>query len=224
MSESGHAESAARLPVLYSFRRCPYAIRARLALRYAGIRCELREVALSDKPAAMLEASPKATVPVLVVDPGEPSEEVIDESLDIMLWALAQHDPDGWLQADRQLISNLIDANDDQFKHWLDRYKYPEWFEGATRAEALERCGSFLAALDERLQQGRYLCGDGPSLADMAMYSFIRQFAFVDIDAFRAGPYSAVVQWLDAFLASGLFVDVMEKYPVWQPGDEITVF
>jgi glutathione S-transferase len=118
-------QATENLPVLYSFRRCPYAIRARLALRYAGISCELREVVLKDKPEHMLQASPKGTVPVLLVNGDHGSVEVIEESLDIMLWALEQNDPDGWLAVDQALASQLIDANDEQFKPWLDRYKYP---------------------------------------------------------------------------------------------------
>lgn len=212
------------LPVLYTFRRCPYAIRARLALRYAGLQVELREVVLRDKPTAMLELSPKGTVPVLVTQPGLPDQEVIDESLDIMLWSLAQHDPDGWLDADMSAINHLIDANDDQFKPWLDRYKYPNRYEDIEPGEPLVRCEEFLGILEERLITDRFLCGARRSLADMAIYSFVRQFAFVDIDAFRAGRFTAVNRWLDEFLTSELFASVMHKYQQWQPDAAVTVF
>ena len=212
------------LPVLYTFRRCPYAIRARLALCYAGIEVELREVVLRDKPDDMLELSPKGTVPVLVTLPRLADQEVIDESLDIMLWALAQHDPDGWLAADMSLVNQLIDANDDQFKPWLDRYKYPNRYDDIEAGEPLLRCEDFLSILEGRLTTDRYLCGARLSLADTAIYSFVRQFAFVDIEAFRASRFTAVNRWLDEFLGSRLFTHVMHKYPQWQPGDPVTVF
>ncbi len=211
-------------PVLYSFRRCPYAIRARLALRYAGITCELREVVLRDKPAAMLEASAKGTVPVLLVPGAQGAVEVIDESLDIMLWALAQHDPDGWLATDSEAARLLIDANDDDFKIWLDRYKYPDRYDDIGAADCRAECERFLAALDDRLRDGRYLTGAALRFVDIAVFPFVRQFAAVDTDWFRATGYSRLQAWLVGLLASDLFAAVMAKYPVWQPGDEPQMF
>ena len=211
-------------PILYSFRRCPYAIRARLALRYAGIEVALREVVLADKPSELLEASPKGTVPVLIRQTPAGTLEVIDESLDIMLWALAQHDPEGWLDTDLVAASNLIDANDDQFKPWLDRYKYPGRYDDCSPDEAREQCEAFIAHLDERLRASPFLLGRRVGLADMALYSFVRQFAFVDIDRFRSSTFTSVIRWLDDFLASGLFAAVMEKYPQWRRGDAEPVF
>jgi glutathione S-transferase len=210
--------------VLYSFRRCPYAIRARLALRYAGIPLALREVVLKDKPAEMLAASPKGTVPVLVVANGAADQEVIDESLDIMFWALAQHDPDGWLDVDVASANQLIDANDEQFKPWLDRYKYPNRYADLEPGEPRAHCEVFLAELEQRLSAGAYLCGARPSIVDFAIYSFVRQFAFVDIDWFRSGVYPRLNGWLNDFLESALFASAMEKYPRWQAGDAELIF
>jgi glutathione S-transferase len=212
--------SDASLPVLYSFRRCPYAIRARLALRYSGIKVALREVDLGDKPPEMLAASPKGTVPVLLLNEGREQSEVIDESLDVMLWALAQNDPDGWLDIDMRANRQLIDTNDDQFKHWLDRYKYPEYFKELEPGEARGHCETFLQQLEQRLDAHNYLCGDTVSAVDMALYSFVRQFAFVDIEWFAASSLVAVNRWLNNFLEGELFASVMEKYPQWHAGDK----
>jgi glutathione S-transferase len=159
-------------PVLYSFRRCPYAMRARLALAVSGIRCDLREVRLSAKPEAMLAASPKGTVPVLVLADGT----VIDESLDIMRWALVQRDPEGWLDRDD---ATLIAANDGPFKHALDRTKYPERHgvdAVVHRAQGLV----FLREIDARLAGAGQLCGPARGFADAAIMPFIRQFAAID--------------------------------------------
>jgi glutathione S-transferase len=190
-----------------------------LALRYAGIQVALREVILKDKPAEMLACSPKGTVPVLVLNEGVAEREVIDESLDIMLWALAQHDPDGWLAVDTEVALQLIAANDDQFKPWLDRYKYPNRYADLKPGEPLAHCEVFLQALEDRLQINAYLCGVQLSFVDMSIYSFVRQFAFVDMDWFSNSRYVEVNRWLQAFLDSALFAAVMGKYPQWQTGD-----
>jgi len=212
------------LPVLYSFRRCPYAIRARLALRYAGIEVELREVVLRDKPQQMLEVSPKATVPVLVLEEGPARQEVIDESLDIMFWALAQNDSDGWLDVDIELANRLIEANDEQFKPWLDRYKYPNHYKDLQPGEAREHCEVFLRELESRLQRHSYICGDRVSVVDFSIYSFVRQFASVDTEWFESGVYPALNGWLQEFLQSKLFAAVMQKYPQWRSGAAVTRF
>lgn len=204
------------LPVLYSFRRCPYAIRARLALRCAGIRCELREVALRDKPPELLACSPKGTVPVLVLDEGE----VIDESLDIMVWALSRKDPEGWLNIDREVATSLIDENDNEFKNYIDRYKYPDRYPEETRATYRAGGEIFLAKLESRLEKGPFLCENHLSLVDVALLPFVRQFAYVDIDWFQGSRYRSVNAWLQRFLESAQFVSVMEKYPAWQSGNQ----
>lgn len=211
-------------PILYSFRRCPYAIRARLALRYARIGVALREVVLRDKPDELIKVSPKATVPVLIINESTADQEVIDESLDIMFWALAQNDPAGWLDVDVELANRLIDANDEQFKPWLDRYKYPDRYDGIEAGEPLEHCRVFLDELEGRLQQHSYICGARASIVDFAIYSFVRQFAFADEEWFESSPYVALKRWLLEFLDSELFAAVMNKYPPWRAGDAVTLF
>jgi glutathione S-transferase len=194
-------------PILYSFRRCPYAMRARMALRVSGTACEIREVKLSAKPAAMLAASPKGTVPVLVLADGQ----VIDESLDIMRWALARNDPEGWLEGDDPA---LIQANDGPFKQHLDRYKYPDRHDSVAaehRALGLE----MLADLDRRLASSAYLCGETRTLADAAILPFVRQFAAVDRAWFDAQELPALQRWLAAQLEAPLFAQVMQPRPQW---------
>ena len=190
-----------KLPILYSFRRCPYAIRARLALRYAGIACELREVVLRDKPDAMVEASPKATVPVLQVS----DDIVIDERLDVMLWALERNDPENWLvpeQGDVEDMMTLIAEADGDFKDSLDRYKYPNRYDGVDAVEYRTRGETFLMKLDDRLKGSTYLFGERLCLADVAIAPFVRQFANTDRVWFDATPYAALQRWLSAFLDS----------------------
>lgn len=204
-------------PVLYSFRRCPYAMRARLALWVAGIAVELREVKLAAKPPELLAASPKATVPVLVL----PEGSVIDQSLDIMRWALARNDPEGWLAGDD---AALIAANDGPFKHHLDRAKYPGRYDedGVTdhRAAAL----ALLQPLEERLASAPYLCGAGRSLTDMALVPFIRQFASIDPAWFAAQPLPRLQGWLDRLIGSDLFAAVMPKFAPWKASDAPVLF
>ncbi len=200
----------AALPILYSFRRCPYAMRARLALLVAGIDCELREVKLSAKPAALLAASAKGTVPVLVL----PDSAVIDESLDIMRWALRQHDPERWLDGDD---AALIAANDGPFKHHLDRYKYPERH-GADPLTHRAAAVALLGELEARLAANTWLCGDRQSLTDTAIMPFVRQFAAVDAAWFDAQPLPALHRWLVAQLATPLFARAMVPRKPWQPG------
>lgn len=198
------------LPILYSYRRCPYAMRARMALRYSGIETEIREIALKQKPAHMLALSPKGTVPVLVMEDGA----VIDESLDIMRWALVRHDPQGWLQ-DQALSAVLIAENDGSFKQALDRYKYAVRFPEQP-AEVYRATGErFLLALETRLQQHANLLGDAPRLADVALFPFVRQFAAVDAAWWEVSPYPALRGWLDKWVGSRLFESIMQKHPVW---------
>ena len=218
-------EAPQPLPVLYSFRRCPYAMRARLAIAASGLRCELREVVLRSKPADLLTASPKATVPVLVL----PGGQVIEQSLEIMHWALAQNDPHDWLAADRATLTAmqaLIAGNDGEFKQDLDRYKYPnryqhehvgneQVFAQAHRVNA----GRWLMELESRLSRDVWLFGDAASLADMAILPFVRQFAHTDRAWFDAQPWPHLKAWLRDWETGTLFQQVMEKYPPWQPGE-----
>ena len=205
------------LPVLYSFRRCPYAMRARMALWLAGVVVELREVKLAAKPPALLAASPKGTVPVLVLADGT----VIDQSLDIMRWALSHNDPEGWLAGDD---AALIAANDGPFKHHLDRAKYPGRYDvdGITdhRAAAL----ALLAPLEARLAEADHLTGETRAFTDIALFPFIRQFAAIDPEWFAAQPLPHLQGWLARLLASDLFGAVMGKFAVWQAGDPPVLF
>lgn len=204
-------------PILYSFRRCPYAMRARMALLTSGIDCEIREIVLRDKPAGMIAASAKATVPVLVL----PDESVIDESIDIMRWALARHDPEAWL-ADKDDSDPLIAGNDGPFKHHLDRYKYPDRHGSDPIAHRVAGV-AMLERLEERLGRTAYLCGTACTMADIAIMPFVRQFAAVDPAWFELQPVPALRRWLDRLTGSPLFGRAMTRLPVWRPGDRITL-
>jgi len=208
-------------PILYSFRRCPYAIRARLAIKVSGVRVALREVVLRDKPAALLLASTKATVPVVQL----PDGRVLEQSLEIMLWALEQHDPQGWLclQEYEQVLA-LIALNDGPFKQALDRYKYaPRHLERPMHARREEAVELMLAPLNARLVDRPFLLRDTPSLADMAIVPFIRQFAAVDPGWFDTAPFEPLRAWTKRIVSSELFDSVMSKFAAWQPGNaEIT--
>ncbi|UUL83537.1 glutathione S-transferase [Sphingomonas qomolangmaensis] len=186
-------------------------MRARLALAVSGTRHELREVKLSAKPDAMLAASPKGTVPVLVL----PDGTVIDESLAIMRHALAQRDPEGWLDRDQPA---LIARNDGAFKHDLDRYKYPER-SGSVAVEHRQRALDFVRELNERLADGGELGGRTRGLADAAIMPFIRQFVAVDAAWFETQRLARVETWLAGHLASDLFAAIMHRAPVWAPGN-----
>jgi glutathione S-transferase len=210
-------------PILYSFRRCPYAMRARLALYTSGTVCELREIVLRDKASAFLNASPKGTVPVLVCADGQ----VLEESLDVMLWALGQADPDGWLapqDAPLERALELIGRADTDFKSNLDTYKYASRFTPDAADAARQNGAGFLADLDDILRTKPYLFGQVPSLADMAIAPFVRQFANVDRNWFDAQDWPGLQHWLNTFLRSEIFESIMLKYPKWQSGDSVTWF
>ena len=204
--------------ILYSFRRCPYAMRARLALRSSGITYEHREIVLRDKPAAMLKASPKGTVPVFITS----AETIIDESLDVCFWALEQSDPQGWLSTDRALMRAIIAQNDGPFKHHLDRYKYASRYsDDAARGDVdlahLATAFESIALLEARLELTPYLMGEQPSLADIATFPFVRQFANAGPDAWNGAPYPKTQAWLSAWLASDDFTAIITKHPIWAP-------
>ena len=195
--------------ILYSFRRCPYAMRARMALHVSGAQYEHREVVLRDKPAEMLEASPKGTVPVLVTqDAG-----VLEESLDIMRWALAEADPEGWLERQDDA---LLEANDGPFKHHLDRYKYSTRYEDVDPEEHGAAAVEHLRVLDSRLSDQPYLCGETRGFADIAIFPFVRQFANADRDWFDAQDLPHVRRWLDGLVNSDLFAAIMAKHEAWR--------
>ncbi|WP_095122896.1 glutathione S-transferase [Pseudomonas sp. Irchel s3f10] len=191
---------------LYSFRRCPYAMRARMALRYSGVPVDIVEVSLKAKPPEMLAISPKGTVPVL-----NAGGRVIDESLEIMRWALAQNDPDDWLLDGDSRIAELIEANDHGFKVQLNRYKYAERYPEQPMEVYRTEGASFLQRLDELLIDRDYLLADHPSLADIALLPFVRQFAHVDREWFAQTPYVRLQAWLQRFLESELFTSIMKK-------------
>ncbi len=195
-------------------------MRARMGLYQSGINVTLREIVLRDKPASMLEASPKGTVPVLVLADGK----VIDESLDIMRWALGENDPDGWLCADPQQTQQLIAHNDGPFKKALDRYKYPSRYPDEDCSGARATCEKTFIELNTRLQSYSYLLGDRPTLTDIAIFPFIRQCASVDKDWFAALPLPQLQEWLERHLQSELFKEIMPKFPVWKPEDEPVFF
>ncbi|MFT3928807.1 MAG: glutathione S-transferase [Spongiibacteraceae bacterium] len=204
------------LPILYTFRRCPYAMRARLAIAVSGIAVEYREIALRDKPQAMLAISPKGTVPVLQLTNGD----VIDESLDIMLWALALNDPQQWLQGEKLLpdaAKKLIDTNDGPFKYWLDRYKYADRYPEYSAEYYRQQAGKFLLTLESLLKMQAYLLGARVSIADMAIFPFIRQFAAVDKTWFAASDFVQLRRWLDELSQSDFFAEVMVKRDCWVP-------
>lgn len=213
-------------PILYSFRRCPYAMRARMAIVSAGIKVELREVVLRDKPLGMLEASAKGTVPVMLPEGegGQGDAPVIDESLDVMLWALEQNDPDGWLLPDRATMMTLIADIDGPFKHHLDRFKYATRYEDADPVAHRTEAEPYLNALDARLHQHTHLMENRASLADIAIFPFIRQFAGAAGDWFSADRFPELKPWLDAHVNSSLFKAIMKKYPQWHAGDAPTQF
>tara|TARA_R110002012_G_scaffold162367_3_gene324613 strand:- start:1755 stop:2447 length:693 start_codon:yes stop_codon:yes gene_type:complete len=217
------AASGRPLPVLYSFRRCPYAMRARLALTVSRQDCVLHEVVLRDKPPEMLELSPKGTVPVLHL----PDGQVLEQSLDIMRWTLARHDPDGWLSPETGSVAEmeaLIAACDGTFKHHLDRYKYAVRYGPETDPLYHRGAGAvFLKQLNERLRDSAQLFGNRPSLADFAIFPFVRQFANTGREWFDAQPLAELQSWLSSHLNSDLFHEVMRRKQVSDGDSERTL-
>ena len=187
-------------------------MRARMALKYAGIEVEHREIELRNKPQSMLLASPKGTVPVLCVD-----DLVLDQSLDIMHWAISQSDPDEWRNADDVIAQAWVAKNDGPFKVLLDQYKYPNRFPGLDQAAVLnEALQIMLLPIEQSLQATQYLMGDKITWVDVAIFPFIRQFSMVDVNIFEQLPILATKKWLSRQLDSELFHSVMHKHPVWR--------
>lgn len=209
------------LPILYSFRRCPYAIRARLALKVSAVKVELREIILKEKPKEMLSCSAKGTVPVLSL----PNGKVLDESRDIMEWALNISDPDNWLSHNVDIqneVNRIIQFNDNEFKKYLDLYKYADRFPDKSMEYYRQEAECFLEELDKKLNKTVFLLGDKITFIDMAVFPFIRQFAFVDKNWFDDSKYKKLQKWLGILLNTSLFSDVMKKSPVWSR--ESTIF
>lgn len=210
-------------PVLYSFRRCPYAMRARLAISKAinepDQTLELREIVLKNKPQEMIDISAKATVPVLQLA----DATIIDESLDIMLWALNLKEAHIWLRnIDDQRV--LIDQCDNHFKPWLDKYKYADRFPEHTQEYYRQQGEVFLTQLDQRLALHGYLFDSEICLADAAIFPFVRQFAHVDKNWFDQADYPHLQRWLHEWLESAIFKSIMKKYTPWEAGQEVVNF
>jgi glutathione S-transferase len=206
------------MPILWTFRRCPYAMRARLAIFSAGFDVELREILLRDKPKAFLLASPKGTVPVV-----KTGTRVIEESFEVMLWALEQNDPEGLRDMPAHGF-DLISHTDGPFKTALDRYKYASRHADVDVGLEQHKTGLFLHQLERMLEGRTYLFGNSPSLADMAILPFVRQFAHVDLEWFEAQPWANVTRWLADFKASDRFAAIMTKYPPWVPDQDPVPF
>lgn len=204
-------------PIFYSFRRCPYAMRARLALVSSGVKVELREILLRDKAPEFLETSPSATVPCLKLQ-----DQVLDESLDIMKWSLAKSDPSGWLNMPKE-GDDLIALADGPFKDALDRTKYHTRY-GSDPVEERDNANVFLREMEDRLTGNAWLFGERPTLADMAILPFVRQFANIDRALFDAHCGAHLTNWLDNFLGSTIFAQIMHKYAVWQKDDGAIIF
>lgn len=211
-------------PILYSLRNCPYAMRARLAIFRAQQKVILRDLVLSNKPQEMLTASPKGTVPVLVIAPAK----VIEQSLDIMLWALAQSDPDNLLHSHDPgalpEMLRLITTFDTQFKTCLEQYKCAKRYHEDTVVAWRQACEVYLQALEIRLNQEAFLFSAQPSLVDLALLPFIRQFARIERQWYLQSPYPKLRQWLNNYLQSAMFTKVMAKYPLWLETGETVFF
>ena len=214
-------KSKNNLPILYSFRRCPYAMRARMAIHISSQKCEIREVLLRDKPPSMLEYSSKGTVPVLVLQSGE----VIDESLDVIDWALNMNDPDNWQRSkNNEKTKELIKINDGEFKYHLDRYKYSKRYDNEDPEFHRKKCLKFIESINNELNNSEYIFDDNISYADIVLLPFIRQFRIADMEWFDSLPYDNLKKWLSSFLDSSLLHSIMKKYDLWKEGDKSIVF
>ncbi len=203
--------------ILYSFRRCPYAMRGRMGLKASGLDYEHREIILRDKPQEMLDASPKGTVPVFIQNDGK----IIEESLDLLRWALNQNDPHDWLNCDIYAANKLITANDTDFKHHLDRYKYASRYSddarrGDTNLSHRLEAEKHIQNLEDRLSDSPYLLGEKQSIADIAIFPFMRQFSNVEPDWWSSAPYPKTRDWLTRHVESELFKSIMTKFPLWK--------
>ncbi|MEB3159269.1 MAG: DUF952 domain-containing protein [Synechococcus sp.] len=213
-------------PILYSFRRCPYAMRARWALLKSGLLVEWREVVLRNKPPELLERSPKGTVPVLIT----PDGSVLEESLAIMHWALDQSDPTDWCglaltSTQRETIDALIAQNDGPFKHHLDRFKYAERYSEANPAQHRQEGLLILQSWAERLRTSGWLVADRCTLADVALWPFVRQWRIADPDGFDQAPELAPLrEWLQTFLSSPDFARLMVRRDPWKSTDVVARF
>lgn len=209
-----------QLPILYSLQNCPYAMRARLAILMAQQRVQIRAITMKDKPEDMLQASPKGTVPVLIID----ENHVVDESLDVMLWALNNSDPENLFYSHEPKalpeMLKIITENDKEFKPNLEKYKRAKRFHGEDLEACRLACEPFVQALEQRLSQHEFLMGDTTSLLDYALLPFIRQFSRVNKPVFAQAQYTNLRRWLSYHLQSRLFSRAMFKYPLWLENHE----
>ncbi len=212
-----------KLPILYTFIRCPYAIRARFALKYAGLSCFLREIDLKNKAAELLRISPKGTVPVLQL----PDGEIIDESLKIILWALGQNDPQGLLklsEEESKKSAEIIEFNDRIFVKNIHKYKYSNLYSNESFEENKKIIYNEFYKLESFLVVNKFLVSNKMSIADIAIFPFIRQVAQVDQEEFEKLGYKNLQKWLGYFLSHPLFELIMKKYPLWSANQEEIVF
>ena len=208
------------LPILYSFRRCPYAMRARMVLLHSKIQYEIREIKLSNKPKEMLAISPKGTVPVLILENGD----ILDESLDVMLWAIEQGNLRNLFNLGKKEILDLIKINDGEFKDAIDRYKYSSLYPEKPMIEYRKMGELFLEKIESYLEKNKFIFGKNISLADLAIFPFIRQFCRVDIDWFNSSLFKKIKEWTLFFEGSENFIDIMRKIKPWTTGDKPTLF
>lgn len=213
----------APLPILYSLRNCPYAIRARIGIYRARQKVILRDVKLSNKPKEMISASPKGTVPILVFE----QAPVIEQSLEIMLWALRSSDPENLLHQEQDSalgdMLSLIDTFDNQFKSRLEQYKCAKRYHGDNVTESRAACEPYLQDLEQRLNKHQFVISEQESLADLAILPFIRQFARVERQWYLQAPYPKLRHWLNNYLQSKMFSKVMTKHPLWLDTEEIII-
>ena len=199
-----------KCPILYSYRRCPYAIRARMALAFTDVQVEIREISLKNRPEELYEVSKKGTVPVLITIDGF----VVDESLKIMLWALKNNSNQRWLIDDHNKDIKMINENDVLFKKWLDRYKYHDRYPENSKEHYRKKCSDILSDYENQLNNTKYFLRDSISIADIAIFPFVRQFANVDYQWFE-NNYIKLTSWLEEICSSNLFIQIMKKYEIW---------
>tara|TARA_Y100000768_G_C23950603_1_gene669990 strand:+ start:905 stop:1558 length:654 start_codon:yes stop_codon:yes gene_type:complete len=211
-----------KYPILYSFKRCPYAMRARMALKLADITCEIREVSLSNKPNHMLKISPKGTVPVLIL-----KDKIIDESIDIINWVISKTDifKENLDQNKLELSDEMICIFDDKFKYHLDRYKYSNRYKDADLEFHRSECKKLLVSLEHLISNNVWFFGDKLNKLDISILPFIRQFKIADIDWFDSQKDIPKIKGvLDNFLESKLFIEIMHNYKVWEEGSDLVYF
>ena len=211
-------ETNFKYPILYTFRRCPYAMRARFAIRSSQIIVEVREIKLQEKPSEFLKSSLKGTVPILIKKSGE----VLEESLDIINWALNTNDPDKWLakgKLESHEIAKLLDDLENKFKPNLDKYKYPNRFSGVDQFLYRNKNLCFLEKLNSQLEKNKSLNCEHLTLLDYAIFPFVRQFRNVDQEWFEKLNFIFLNKWINQIIDSQDFSSIMKKFKKWEPND-----